>query len=113
MLNFIFGPVLESVVHNRGPEAAAGGGLALLQTGDRIRVDMNNCSADILVSDDELQTRSEKLAADGGFPSPESQSPWQQYFREMVKPFSEGMVLRDAPNYKSIARSKGVPRDNH
>ena len=98
---------------NASPEAAAGGGLALLQTGDRIRVDMNNCSADILVSDDELQTRAEKLAADGGFPSPESQSPWQQYFREMVKPFSEGMVLRDAPNYKSIARTKGVPRDNH
>ena len=98
---------------NASPEAAAGGGLALLQTGDRIRVDMNHCSADILVSDDELQTRAEKLAADGGFPSPESQSPWQQYFREMVKPFSEGMVLRDAPNYKSIARTKGVPRDNH
>jgi dihydroxy-acid dehydratase len=98
---------------NASPEAAAGGGLALLQTGDRIRVDMNNCSADILVSDDELQARAEKLAADGGFPSPKSQSPWQQYFREMVTPFSEGMVLRDAPDYKSIARTKGVPRDNH
>ena len=98
---------------NASPEAAAGGGLALLQTGDRIRVDMNNCSADILVSDDELQARADKLAANGGFPSPESQSPWQQYFREMVKPFSEGMVLRDAPDYKSIARTKGVPRDNH
>ena len=69
---------------NASPEAAAGGGLALLQTGDRIRVDMNNCSADILVSDDELQARADKLAANGGFPSPESQSPWQQYFREMV-----------------------------
>ena len=98
---------------NASPEAAAGGGLALLQTGDRIRVDMNNCSADILVSDDELQARADKLAANGGFSSPESQSPWQQYFREMVKPFSEGMVLRDAPDYKSIARTKGVPRDNH
>ena len=60
-------------------------------------MDMNNCSADILVSDDELLT-CKKLVADAGFPSPESQSPWQQYFREMVKPFSEGMVLRDAPN---------------
>lgn len=98
---------------NASPEAAAGGGLALLQTGDRIRVDMNSCTADILISDDELQNRAEKLAADGGFPSPESQSPWQQYFREMVTPFAEGMVLRDAPDYKSIARTKGVPRDNH
>ena len=74
---------------------------------------MNNCSANILVSDDELQARAEKLATNGGFPSPESQSPWQQYFREMVTPFSEGMVLRDAPDYKSIACTKGVPRDNH
>ena len=98
---------------NASPEAAAGGGLALLRTGDRIRVDMNNCSADILVSDDELQGRAKKLSANGGFPSPKSQSPWQQYFREMVTPFSEGMVLRNAPDYKSIARTKGVPRDNH
>ena len=98
---------------NASPEAAAGGGLALLRSGDRIRIDMNKCTADILTSDDELAARREELAAQGGFASPESQSPWQQYFREMVQPFSEGMVLRDAPDYKSIARTKGVPRDNH
>ncbi|MGB0162128.1 MAG: IlvD/Edd family dehydratase [Candidatus Puniceispirillaceae bacterium] len=98
---------------NASPEAAAGGGLALLRSGDRIRVDMNKCTADILISDDELVARRDELAAQGGFASPESQSPWQQYFREMVQPFSEGMVLRDAPDYKSIARTKGVPRDNH
>ena len=98
---------------NASPEAAAGGGLALLRSGDRIRIDMNKCTADILISDDELVARRDELAAQGGFASPESQSPWQQYFREMVQPFSEGMVLRDAPDYKSIARTKGVPRDNH
>ena len=98
---------------NASPEAAAGGGLALLRSGDRIRIDMNKCTADILISDDELVARRDELATQGGFASPESQSPWQQYFREMVQPFSEGMVLRDAPDYKSIARTKGVPRDNH
>ena len=98
---------------NASPEAADGGGLALLRSGDRIRIDMNRCSADILISDEELEARKAELAASGGYPSPESQSPWQQYFREMVQPFSEGMVLRDAPNYQSIARTKGVPRDNH
>ncbi len=98
---------------NASPEAADGGGLALLRSGDRIRIDMNRCSADILISDEELEARKAELAAKGGYPSPESQSPWQQYFREMVQPFSEGMVLRDAPNYQSIARTKGVPRDNH
>ena len=61
----------------------------------------------------EIHGQMQQLAAQGGFASPESQSPWQQYFREMVQPFSEGMVLRDAPDYKSIARTKGVPRDNH
>ena len=98
---------------NASPEAAAGGGLALLQTGDRIRIDMNSCSADILISDEELAARAEQLNASGGFPMPENQSPWQQYFREMVEPFAQGMVLRDAPNYKAIAQTKGIPRDNH
>jgi dihydroxy-acid dehydratase len=60
-----------------------------------------------------MEARKKELQEAGGYPSPESQSPWQQYFREMVMPFSEGMVLRDAPNYQSIARTKGIPRDNH
>lgn len=98
---------------NASPEAADGGGLALLKTGDRIRIDMNEFSANIMISDDELARRAEELESKGGYSSPESQSPWQQYFREMVQPFSEGMVLRDATNYKSIARTKSVPRDNH
>jgi len=98
---------------NASPEAAAGGGLALLKTGDMIRIDMNKFSADILISADELAGRATELAAQGGFQTRENQSPWQQYFREMVQPFSEGMVLRDAPNYQSIATTKGVPRDNH
>ena len=98
---------------NASPEAAAGGGLALLKTGDMIRIDMNKFTADILISDDELSARATELAAQGGFETRENQSPWQQYFREMVQPFSEGMVLRDAPNYKSIATTKGIPRDNH
>lgn len=98
---------------NASPEAADGGGLALLRSGDRLRIDMNHFTADILISDEEMEARKKELQEAGGYPSPESQSPWQQYFREMVMPFSEGMVLRDAPNYRSIARTKGIPRDNH
>ena len=101
-----------SIVH-ASPEAADGGGLALLRSGDRVRIDMNDFTADILISDEEMEARKKELQEAGGYPSPESQSPWQQYFREMVMPFSEGMVLRDAPNYQSIARTKGIPRDNH
>jgi len=97
---------------NASPEAADGGGLALLATDDRVRIDLNKCTADILISDEELQKRREALAQSGGFPTPESQTPWQQYFRELVQPFDKGMTLRDADNYRDISR-KSMPRDNH
>jgi dihydroxy-acid dehydratase len=97
---------------NASPEAAENGGLAILRTVDHVRIDLNKCTADILISEKELAARKVTLMADGGFPVPESQSPWQQYFREMVQPFDKGMTLRDASNYRDIAR-KSMPRDNH
>ncbi|MDP2519804.1 MAG: IlvD/Edd family dehydratase [Shimia thalassica] len=97
---------------NASPEAADGGGLALLKTGDVIRISLNDCTANMLVSEADLRQRAEALVAQGGYPSPENQSPWQQYFREMVRPFDEGMTLRDADNYRDIA-AKSLPRDNH
>ncbi|WP_246455473.1 IlvD/Edd family dehydratase [Sulfitobacter aestuariivivens] len=97
---------------NAAPEAADNGGLALLQTGDRIRIDLRKCSADILVDDEILKERARDLMEAGGYQVPDSQSPWQQYFRELVQPFDKGMTLRDAPNYRDIAR-KSLPRDNH
>jgi dihydroxy-acid dehydratase len=97
---------------NASPEAADNGGLAILRTGDMVRIDLNTCSADILISEKELAARQVTLMADGGYIVPESQSPWQQYFREMVQPLSEGMTLRDAPDYQDIAH-KHMPRDNH
>lgn len=96
---------------NASPEAAAGGGLALVKTGDPVRIDLKKCTADILIDDAELEARRAALP-DRPF-SPDSQSPWQEIFREKVEPFSQGMVLRGAPDYQDIARSKGVPRDNH
>ena len=97
---------------NASPEAADGGGLALLKTGDHVRIDLNKCSANMLVNKSELSKRKKELKVKGGFKTPESQTPWQQYFREKVQPFSEGMVLEDAPNYKGIAQ-KHTPRNNH
>ena len=97
---------------NAAPEAADGGGLALLRTGDVIRIDLNACSADMLVKTGELKRRAAALEAEGGYSSPASQSPWQQYFRELVQPFDQGMTLRDAPEYRDIA-SRHLPRDNH
>ena len=96
---------------NAAPEAAAGGGLAIVQTGDRIRIDLKTCSANVLVDESELERRRASLP-ERPF-APESQSPWQEIFRERTAQFSEGMVLQGAPDYQDIARSKGVPRDNH
>jgi dihydroxy-acid dehydratase len=98
---------------NASPEAAAGGGLALLQTGDRIRIDLNKRSADILISPEELERRRADLAARGGFPYPASQTPWQEIQRSMVDQLSEGMVLKPAVKYQKVAQTFGVPRDNH
>lgn len=98
---------------NASPEAAAGGGLALLQTGDRIRIDLNSGTADMLVNDDEIATRRDALAAAGGFAFPESQTPWQEIQRGIVGQFDEGMVLNPAVKYQDIARTRGLPRNNH
>jgi len=96
---------------NASPEAAAGGGLALLKTGDCVRIDLKKCSADMLVPLDELAERARAFEAEG-YPYPENHSPWQELFREKVGRFDEGMILKDADNYRDIAR-KYVPRDNH
>ncbi|MGI9397330.1 MAG: IlvD/Edd family dehydratase, partial [Paracoccaceae bacterium] len=96
---------------NASPEAAAGGGLSLLKTGDRVRIDLKKCTADMLVPLDELAERARAFEAEG-YPYPENHSPWQELFREKVGRFDEGMILKDADNYKDIAR-KYVPRDNH
>lgn len=97
---------------NASPEAAAGGGLALLQTGDLVRIDLNTCTADMLVPLGELAERARAFEAAGGYDAPESQSPWQQYFREKVGRFDQGMILEDADKYQDISR-RFMPRDNH
>jgi dihydroxy-acid dehydratase len=98
---------------NASPEAAAGGGLALIRTGDRVRIDLKKRSANILISDRELNERRAALAANGGYDYPKSQTPWQQIQREMVAQFDEGMVLKPAVHYQRLAQTMGVPRDNH
>ena len=97
---------------NASPEAADGGGLALLENGDRVRIDLRKCTADMLVDDTVLKARAEAIMAAGGYPVPASQSPWQEIFREYVGRFDEGMTLRGAADYKDISR-KHMPRDNH
>jgi len=97
---------------NASPEAAAGGGLALLKTGDRVRIDLNKGTADILISDAELTARRAALQKGGGYRYPPSQTPWQEIQRAMVDQLADGMVLQPAVKYQRVAQ-KFVPRDNH
>jgi len=97
---------------NASPEAAAGGGLALLQTGDRVRIDLNKGTADILISADELNARRAALKKSGGYPYPPSQTPWQEIQRSMVEQLGDGMVLEPAIKYQRVAQTS-IPRDNH
>ncbi|MFL6833888.1 MAG: IlvD/Edd family dehydratase [Xanthobacteraceae bacterium] len=97
---------------NASPEAAAGGGLALLKTGDRVRIDLNKGTANMLISDVELAQRSATLEKQGGYKYPASQTPWQEIQRNMVDQLAQGMVLRPAVKYHRVAQTS-VPRDNH
>jgi dihydroxy-acid dehydratase len=98
---------------NASPEAAVGGGLALLRTGDRVRVDLRKGTANMLIGDEELAKRRKELEAAGGYKYPASQTPWQEIQREHVGQMGTGMVLEDAVKYQKIDQTMGIPRDNH
>ena len=98
---------------NASPEAAAGGNLAILVTGDRVRIDLNAGTANILISDEEIATRRQALADAGGYKFPKHQTPWQEIQRGIVDQLGNGMVLKPAIEYQRIAQTNGIPRDNH
>ena len=94
---------------NASPEAAVGGGLALLKTGDRVRIDLAKRRADMLISDDELAARRAAWKP----PELEHQTPWQELQRANVGQLSSGACLDFAVKYQRISITKGIPRDNH
>ena len=98
---------------NASPEAAANGGLAILKTGDRVRIDLKKGEANILISDAEVKKRHADLMAKGGFPYPKNQTPWQELYRDTVGQQATGACLELATRYRNIAGTIGVARDNH
>ncbi|MFM8546544.1 MAG: IlvD/Edd family dehydratase [Betaproteobacteria bacterium] len=94
---------------NASPEAAVGGGLALLETGDRVRIDLTRRRADILISSEELARR--RAAWKPSYPP--SQTPWQDLQRRHVTQLSDGACLDFAVKYQRISVNGGLPRDNH
>jgi dihydroxy-acid dehydratase len=98
---------------NASPEAAIGGGLALVRNGDRIRIDLRKCEANILITAEELEERRRALQAAGGYAYPASQTPWQEIQRRSIGQLETGAVLEEAVKFQRLAQTQGVPRHNH
>jgi dihydroxy-acid dehydratase len=94
---------------NMSPEAAVGGGLALLRTGDRIRVDLNQRTVTALVDETEMERRRQEP----GYRAPESQTPWQELYRQLVGQLSTGGCLEPATLYLKVVETRGDPRHSH
>lgn len=95
------------------PEAAAGGNIALLRTGDTIRVDLQQRRVDVLLSAQELEQRRQELNDSGGFPTPVSQTPWQEIYRATTGPLADGMVMEPAVAYQQVGQNHPTPRRSH
>ncbi len=94
---------------NVSPEAAVGGGLALLKTGDRIRIDLNTRKVDVLIPPAELAARRAAWKA----PELKSMTPWEQIYRSMVGQLGQGGCLEPATLYLNILETRGESRNNH
>jgi dihydroxy-acid dehydratase len=94
---------------NASPEAAAGGGLALLETGDSIRVDLRRRRVDLLLPQQEIERRRKGLKT-----TPlTNQTPWQEIYRNLVGQLSEGACLNFALKYQDLVHVHGLPRHSH
>lgn len=94
---------------NVSPESVVGGGLALLRTGDMIRVDLNTCRVDVLISDEELEARKKAWVP----PEIKNQTPWEEIYRSLVGQQGHGACLESATRYVNIIETRGESRDNH
>lgn len=94
---------------NVSPESAVGGGLALLKTGDRVRIDLNKRRLDVLISDDELKQRRAAWKP----PQFLNQTPWQEIYRSQVGQLSTGACLEPATLYLDVIEKRGSPRHSH
>lgn len=97
---------------NAAPEAAVGGGLALVRTGDRLRIDLGQRTANMLVDAGELERRRAELSDTLDY-VPASQTPWQEIHRNITGQFEGGAVIELAVKYQRIAQTRGLPRDSH
>jgi len=94
---------------NVSPEAAVGGGLALLQTGDRIRIDLNTRKVDVLLPAGQLEARRRAWTP----PKLNNMTPWEEIYRSLVGQLGHGACLEPATLYLNIIETRGESRNNH
>ncbi len=94
---------------NVSPEAAVGGGLSIIKNNDMIKMDLNTKRVDLLLSEDEIKDRYNKMK----FRYPDNQTPWQEISRQYTGQLQDGACLDLKEKYIDVAKSKGIPRDNH
>ena len=94
---------------NVSPEAAVGGGLAIIKNGDEIKIDLNKKRVDLLLEDEVIRER----LKNNNYKYPDNQTPWQEISRKFTGQLSDGACLNLEESYFDIANSKGIPRDSH
>ena len=94
---------------NVSPEAAVGGGLAIIKNGDEIKIDLNKKRVDLLLDEDVIRER----LKNNNYKYPANQTPWQEISRKFTGQLSDGACLNLEESYFDIANSKGIPRDSH
>jgi dihydroxy-acid dehydratase len=97
---------------NASPEAAIGGNLAILRTGDRVRLDLTKGRMDVLLEPAAIEARRAALAS-APPKMPPSQTPWQELYRRYVGQLATGACLEPAVLYLNVAEKHGTPRRNH
>ncbi|AZE79480.1 IlvD/Edd family dehydratase [Pseudomonas synxantha] len=94
---------------NMSPEAAVGGGLALLKTNDRLKVDLNTRTVNLLIDEAEMSRRRLEWTPN----IPPSQTPWQELYRQLVGQLSTGGCLEPATLHLRVIARSGEPRHSH
>jgi xylonate dehydratase len=94
---------------NVSPEAAVGGGLAILKTGDRIRIDLNTRKVDVLLPEGELEARKAAWSP----PKLVTMTPWEEIYRSMVGQLGTGACLEPATLFLDVIETRGESRNNH
>jgi len=97
-----------SILHV-SPESAVGGDLAIVKTGDKMRIDLNKRRVDLLISKAEFKKRRKRKK----IPKLDNQTPWQEISRSNVGQLEDGACIRSRGLYINIAEKKGIPRNNH